>query len=137
MGAIMAAQLAVTIIDEIPGRSRQVAFRLELWTAKVTARELIERRVRHEVDVHNQSLPDTFLGLVQPAGSERAPGGWRLKTPRRIDAEEQVASAWDAFSHGRVLLLVDDRQVDTLDDEMALRHDAEVCFYQLVPLVGG
>jgi hypothetical protein len=133
----MPAELAVTIIDEIPGRSRRVAFRLELWSDNVTARELIERRVRHEVDVHNQNQPDTFLGLVQPAGSERTATGWRLKTPRRIDADEQVASAWDAFSHGRVLLLVDDRQVDTLDDEFALRRDAEVCFYQLVPLVGG
>jgi hypothetical protein len=49
----MPAQVAVTIIDEIPGRGRQVAFKLELWSEKVTARELIERRVRHEVDVHN------------------------------------------------------------------------------------
>jgi hypothetical protein len=39
----------VTIIDEVPGRGRHVAFKLELWSEKITARELIERRVRHEV----------------------------------------------------------------------------------------
>jgi hypothetical protein len=133
----MTAQLAVTIIDEVPGRGRQVAFTLELWTEKVTARELIERRVRHEVDVHNLNATNTFIGLVQPTDSERALNGWRLKTPRSIDAEEQVARAWDAFSRGRILLLVDDLQVDTLDDELTLRRDAEVCFYKLVPLVGG
>ena len=33
--------------------------------------------------------------------------------------------------------MVDDRQVETLDDELTLRRDAEVCFYKLVPLVGG
>jgi hypothetical protein len=93
--------------------------------------------VRHEVDAYNQKTPDTFLGLVQPTESERALNGWRLKKPRRIDAEEQVARAWDAFSNGRFLLLVDDRQLDTLDQEFALRLDAQVCFYKLVPLVGG
>jgi hypothetical protein len=134
----MPAQVAVTIIDEVPGRGRQVAFKLELWSEKITARELIERRVRHEVAVYNQNTPDTFLGLVQPTESERALNrGWRLKKPRSISAEEQVASAWEAFSRGRILLLVDERQVDTLDDELTLKRDAEVCFYKLVPLVGG
>jgi hypothetical protein len=133
----MPAQVAVTIIDEVPGRGRQVAFKLELWSEKVTARELIERRVRHEVDVHNLKPADTFLGLVQPSDSERAVNGWRLKKPRSINAEEQIASAWEAFTSGRILLLVDDRQVDTLDEEFTLRRDAEVCFYKLVPLVGG
>jgi hypothetical protein len=134
----MPAHVAVTISDEIPGRGRQVAFTLELWSEKVTARELIERRVRHEVAVHVQKNSDTFLGLVQPAESERSlNGGWRLKKPRSISAEEQIASAWEAFSRGRILLLVDERQVDTLDDEFTLKQDAEVCFYKLVALVGG
>jgi hypothetical protein len=133
----MPAQMAVIIIDEVPGRGRQVAFTLELWSERVTARELIERRVRHEVDAYNKNTPEVFLGLVQPTESERALNGWRLRKPRMIDAEEQIASAWDAFGSGRILLLVDDRQVDTLDDEFALRRDAEVCFYKLVPLVGG
>ena len=133
----MPAQLAVTIVDEVPGRGRHVAFKLELWSEKITARELIERRIRHEVGVYNANPPDTFLGLVQPTGTERALNGWRIKKPRTINVEEQAASAWEAFSHGRILLLVDDRQVETLDDEVTLRRDAEVCFYKLVPLVGG
>jgi hypothetical protein len=133
----MPAHGAVTIIDEVPGRGRRVAFKLELWSEKITARELIERRVRHEVDLYNEKTPDTFFGLVQPTDTERALNGWRLKTPRHIDADEQVASAMDAFNHQRILLLVDDRQVETLDAEFALTRDAEVCFYKLVPLVGG
>jgi len=133
----MPTQIAVTIIDEVPGRGRQVAFKLKLWSESVTARELIERRVRHEVNMYNEKAPDIFLGLVQPTDSERTLNGWRLKTPRSINAEEQVANAWEAFSRGRILLLVDDRQVDILDEEVTLRRDAEVCFYKLVPLVGG
>src|SRR5688572_7394354 len=99
----MPGHVAVTIIDEVPGRGRQVAFTLELWSQKVTARELIERRVQHEVDVHNLNAADTFLGLVQPTDSERALNGWRLKKGRIINAEEQIAGAWEAFDRGRIL----------------------------------
>jgi hypothetical protein len=133
----MPTPAALTIVDEVPGQGRTVAFTLELWSEKVTARELIERRVRHEVDAHNRSPLGTFLGLVQPSESERVLNGWRLRTPRAIDADEQVTRAWEAFSVGRIILLVDDRQVETLDDEITLTRDAEVCFYKLVPLVGG
>ena len=128
---------AVTIIDEAPGLGRHVAFTLELWSGSVTARELIERRVRHEVEAYNQKTTDVFPGLVQPTDSERALNGWRLKKPRTINAEEQVASAWEAFSRGRILLLLDDRQVETLDDEFPVSGDTGVCFYRLVPLIGG
>jgi hypothetical protein len=132
----MTQQVAVTIIDEAPGHGRHVAFTLELWAEHVTARELIERRVRHEVDVYNRTGAETFTGLVQPTDSERALNGWRVRTPRRINADEQVARAWDAFNRGRILLLVDERQVEALDEAVTL-GDAEVCFYKLVPLVGG
>jgi hypothetical protein len=133
----MPAQVAITIVDEVPGRGRQVACTLQLWSEKVTARDLIARRVRHEVDAYNADQSGTFLGLVQPADTERVLNGWRLKTPHAIDADQQIASAWDAFDDGRILLLVDDRQVDRLDEEFALTRDAEVCFYKLVPLIGG
>jgi hypothetical protein len=126
------------IVDEAPGQERRVAFRLELDSEAITPRELIERRVRHEIAVHDERASDTFLGLVQPIGSSGAGvGRWQVKCPRRIDAEEQVANAWEAFSAGRVLLLVDDAQVDALDEPLTLRPLSEVCFYKLVPLVGG
>src|SRR5215831_16081372 len=133
----MPQPLTVTVIDEVPGQGRQVAFTLELWTEKLTARELIERRVRHEVEAHNLKGDEVFLGLVQPTDSERALNGWRLKKQRVVNAEEQIASAWEAFTDQRILLVVDDRQVEDLDEELTLRRDAEVCFYRLVPLVGG
>jgi hypothetical protein len=131
------AKVAVSIIDEVPGQGRHVAFTLNLSSERVTARELIERRVRHEVGTYNHQPLDTFSGLVQPTDSERVLNGWRLRQRRRIDPEEQVTSAWQAFTAGRILLLVDDRQVEALDDPLTLPHGAEVCFYKLVPLVGG
>jgi hypothetical protein len=133
----MPAQVAVTIVDQVPGGGRQVACTLQLWSEKLTVRDLIGRRVRHEIDVYNADTSDIFLGLVQPTDAERALNGWRVKKPQTIDVEAQIAAACEAFSAGRILLLVDDRQVETLDEEFALTRDAEVCFYKLVPLVGG
>ena len=133
----MTAQAAITFVDETPGAERRIALKLTLWSERVTARDLIERRVRHEVEAYNRTTPDVFEGLVQPTDAERILNGWRLKSPRIIDADRQVARACDAFNAGRILVLVDDRQLETLDEEVALTRDAEVCFYRLVPLVGG
>jgi hypothetical protein len=133
----MSATLAITILDEAPGAGRREAFKLQLWSERITVRELIERRVRHEVDEYNTKAPEYFQGLVQPTDAERVLNGWRLKRARRIDPEEQVAGALDAFDHGRILLLVDDRQVESLDEPITLRRDAEVTFFKLVPLIGG
>lgn len=134
----MPAQVAVRIVDEVPGRGRREVATLRLASERITAGALIERRVRHEVEQHNASKSETFYGLVRPADTEySAGGGWRLLTPRALDADEQIAVARDAFERGRVLLLVDDRQLEKLDDEVALTGNTEVCFYQLVPLIGG
>jgi hypothetical protein len=133
----MAAQVAVKVIDELPGGGRREAFTLSLAAERLTARELIERRVRHEVEDYNARAPEYFEGLVQPADAERVLNGWRLKRARRIDADEQVAGALAAFVENRILLLVDDRQIETLDEPIVLRSGTEVCFYKLVPLVGG
>jgi hypothetical protein len=133
----MPAPVAITIVDEIPGAQRREKFTLALQGQRITARELIERRVRHEVEIYNRTTPETFEGLVQPTDAEQVLNGWRLKTPRFIDPDRQVAKALEAFSRGRILLLVDDRQLETLDDAVPLMRDTEVCFYKLVPLVGG
>ena len=133
----MPTQVAITVVDEIPGVERRVAFTLTLWSRRVTARELIERRVRHEVEAYNRRTPDVFQGLIQPTDAERTLNGWRLKTPRLIDADRQVANACQAFTEQRILLLVNERQLETLDEQVELTSDAEVCFYKLVPLVGG
>jgi hypothetical protein len=133
----MSAPIRIRIVDEVPGAGRHAAFQLEVGAERVTVRDLIERRVRHEVESHNETMPPTFVGLVRPAGAEAVAGGWRLTRTNQIDADAQVHAAWDAFARGRVLLLIDDRQIDGLDDVLVLRPDAEVCFFKLVPLVGG
>lgn len=109
---------------------------LQLAAERMTVRQLITTRVEAEVRLYGaRSAAEPYRGLVQPEEHER-----RLNPavrPKRIDPAKQVEVALDAFQRGRVLLLVDDRQVTELDDEVELRAGSAVTFLKLTPLVGG
>jgi hypothetical protein len=128
---------ALTVHDEGTSGGRSRSFKLYLASARITVRELIERRVTQEVEEYNRAQPEYFQGLVQPTDAELVLNGYRLREKRLLDASEQRAKAIEAFGRAGFFLLVDDRQVDTLEDEIAVRPDTEVRFVKLVPLVGG
>ena len=127
----------VTVRDETTLGETTGELTLEFLTERVTAREVIRSRVYQEVTGYNARRAGLFRGLVQPRDAERTREGFRLQSSRRIDWAEQFGSALDAFARNGFLLLVDDRQVTDLDVEIELRHDTEVSFLRLVPLVGG
>jgi hypothetical protein len=104
---------------------------------QITARELICERVRQEVNAYNSRLPDVFQGLVAPSDAERVLNGFRLPQQRKIDAEAQCKRACEAFEQNGFILLLDDRQVETLDEPLELRSNSSVIFLKLMPLVGG
>jgi hypothetical protein len=111
---------------------------LTLASTRVSARELIERRVRMEVATFNEQQDrQLFRGLVQPTDTERERSGYRLKKPRTIDADEQVQRAIEAFESNRFFMLVGDRQIESLDELIGVGPDTRVSFLKLVPLVGG
>src|SRR5689334_20586346 len=111
---------------------------LELASERTSVRELITSRVRHEVEQLNRSPADgVFHSLVQPRGAEPALNGYKLKTRRRIDADEQVALALEAFSTNGFFIVIDDRQVEELDLMVQVSPETKVSFVKLVPLVGG
>ena len=101
-------------------------------------RELIRRRVFQEVaEYHAAGAPQVFQGFVRPQDAERTLNGYADRTVRRIDPEARTEQALRAFAGNGFLLLVGDRQVTGLDDEVELRPGTEVTFLKLVPLVGG
>jgi hypothetical protein len=128
---------AVTIRDETTQGQTPNELTLEFLDERVTVRELIRSRVYQEVTEYNARRAGYFTGLVQPRDAEQVLGGYRIRKRRRIDWEEQFRQAEQAFARNGFLILVDDRQVDDLDAEIELRHDATVTFLKLVPLVGG
>ena len=131
--------MAATLIihDESATGETLLELTLIVSVERITIRDLIRQRVCHEVEEYNRRKPDTFRGLVQPTDSERTLNGYRLKQPRPLDANTQLAKAIDAFQGNQIIMLVDDRQVESLDEEIVLRPDMRVSFLRLTPLVGG
>ena len=110
---------------------------LDFRTKLVTPRDIIRERVFKEVKEYNERTPEIFNGLVQPTGTERLLNGFKMLTRRNIDAQEQYKKATEAFEHNGFIMLVDDLQIETLDEQIEIEPDIEVTFLKLVPLVGG
>jgi hypothetical protein len=54
-----------------------------------------------------------------------------------LDPALEAERAMDAFESGRVVMIVDGRQVHSLDDEVIVTPETKVKFLRLTPLVGG
>ena len=128
--------LRLTVRDEGTAPPReQHRVTLDLPGQRISVRELLRQRIEHEVARYNAGEGEVFRGLVTPHPVERTLNAPR--TRRRVDAVEQVDAAVTAFERTRLLVLVDDRQVEDLDEELELRPDSDVAFVKLVPLAGG
>ncbi len=131
----MAATL--TIHDETATGQKTNTFTLDCLTERMTVRELIRARIYQEVQEYNQREPEYFRGLVEPTNAERVLNGYKLKAKRKIDWQEQLLRALDAFGRNGFFVLVDDKQAEDLEQEFDVKVDTEVSFVKLVPLVGG
>ena len=112
-------------------------FTLDVPEERITARDLIRARVYREVRDYNLDQPEIFQGLVQPSDAERTLNGFKMRSRRSIDPERQFELAKRAFYANGFILLVDDRQVAELEEEIEIRPETTVTFLKLVPLVGG
>ena len=128
---------ALQIRDETTRGEVVARLTLVLPSDRVTAREIIERRVRAEVDAFNRQQENVFQGLVQPSETELALNGYRMREHRRLDADVQVARACEAFLANGFFMLVGDRQIESLEEEVFVLPDTSVSFIKLVALVGG
>jgi hypothetical protein len=108
---------------------------LEFLTDRITVRELIRSRVYQEVTEYNARRVMRWTGLFQPETDPASLGS--NGAPRRVNWEAQCDRALRAFNTGTLLIVVEGRQLDKLDDEIELRADASVAFLRLVPLIGG
>ena len=130
----------ITIYDETLPGERTASLRLDLLTATITLRELIRRRVYEEVQDYYATPPTAvFRGLVTPTPVEATLNGPKseAKPKRRMDWEAQYEKALAAFNRNGFFVLVGDRQIESVDEEIALKVDTEVSFVKLVALVGG
>jgi hypothetical protein len=133
--------MTLTVRDETPTGSVTNQLTLDVLAETITVRELIRSRVYQEVQDYNlrqrQEASAAFRGLVTPTDAEQTLNGARLRKPRQIDWKQQFDKASDAFTRNGFFILIDDKQAESLDETITLRHDTRVSFVKLVPLVGG
>ncbi len=128
----------VLIRDEAATGQTVNEFSLEFLTETIDVRELIRSRVYQEVKDHNaKQNQSVFKGLIQPTDTERTMNGYRLKKPRQIDWKQQFEMAIEAFEKNQILILINNRQADSLNQQLEIGLETVVSFIRLTPLVGG
>ena len=130
-------ETSLTIHDETLMGAKDNGLILDFLKEVITVRELIRERIYEEVRQYNASTPEYFRGLVQPTNAEETLNGYRLRDSRRVDWEKQYQLALEAFGRNGYFILVDDRQVQSLNETITITPMTQVSFVKLVPLVGG
>ncbi|WP_075342354.1 hypothetical protein [Tenacibaculum agarivorans] len=100
----------------------------------ITVAELIKARVTVEVEKYYKSSEIYRNGLVLPTNLEMRLN--KKKAPK-IDIEEQVYIALDAFQKNGFFILVDNEQVENLEQQILVDETTSISFLKLTPLVGG
>jgi len=129
--------LALTVRDETTTGEVTLEFELKVLSEKITVGELIKQRVYEEVDNYNKHAPDMFRGLVQPSHSEKVLNGFKLRKKQTVDRDSQYEKAIEAFGTSSLIVIVNERQAENLDEEIFVTPKTVVSFLKLVPLVGG
>ncbi len=129
--------ISLMIYDETLFGAKNDALTLDFLNETITVQELIRERIYEEVRQYNAAKPEYFRGLVQPNHAETTLNGHKLIERRKVDWQEQYTRAIEAFKRNGFFILVDDKQVDSLTETIALTPTTQVSFVKLVPLVGG
>ncbi len=127
----------LTIRDETTGGKTLREFTLEMPAERITVRELIRSRVYQEVKDFNATQPQVFPGLIQPTEAEMALNGSGVGKKRQVDWKRQFERTLSAFRSSQILVLVDDRQLESLDEEFAVKPGTQISFLRLTLLTGG
>lgn len=109
----------------------------------LTLRDLIGRVVRHEVLAFRQRQEDrkvvhalTARQIEEGAARGKIDSGGRdLK--QEVDVDDAIATALEAFEDGLYLVVVDEAEQRSLDNQVFLKPDSRVAFVRLVMLAGG
>ena len=127
----------LTIRDETTGGKVTGEISLSFPEEKITVQDLIRERVYQEVQDYNNQPVECFKGLVCPTGAEETLNGFKRKERKLIDWKKQFEKATEAFESNRILILIDEKQAESLDEEFLVSPKTDVVFLKLTLLVGG
>jgi hypothetical protein len=109
----------------------------------LTLRDLIGRVVRHEVEAFKQRQEErklfralTARQIEQGAAKGKVDLGGR-DLDQKVDVEEAIGTALEAFEDGLYLVVVDGSEQRSLDAQVFLQPDSRLAFVRLTMLAGG
>ena len=129
--------ITLTMTDESISGKATNSLQVQFSTALTTVRDIIEARVRAEVEQYNHKMPEYFKGLIEPGEAEKTLNGYKLKEKRKLDAEKQCFVALEAFQKNGFFLLIDNIQSESPDQMIVINEHTKISFIKLTPLVGG
>ncbi|GAB1855300.1 hypothetical protein MHTCC0001_01330 [Flavobacteriaceae bacterium MHTCC 0001] len=129
--------ITLTVNDETASGDILNQIQIEVESERTTLKDIITARVLGEVEAYNSSSSEYFKGLIQPNEAEKTLNGFRVKKKKKIDGEQQVYVALDAFLKNGYFVIVDDEQITDYDQEILVSKDTSISFLKLTPLVGG
>lgn len=110
---------------------------IQVQNELTTVKDIIAARVQEEVKTYNEQEKEYFNGFIRPTDAERTINGYKLSNRKKIDSEKQVYIALDAFQKNGFFVLIDNRQTETLEEEVLVNSKTTVSFMKLTALVGG
>lgn len=122
---------------------------LRLASERTSAREIIVQRVLSEVEDRNSRFLNakkkarrtrSFIVDVQPTSPEaqlNRPLKPLPEHPHLLDPDLEIERALGAFARQRFVMLFNGRQVEDLDQKLAVTGNSEMVFLHLTPLRGG
>ena len=129
--------ITLSIKDEHPTGKLLSEVMVAFNRETVTVKDIIEARVRQEVENYLNKLPEYYNGLIEPTDAEKTINGYKLRDRKPIDAEKQVYTALNAFQKNGFFILVDNDQCMSLDQTIVRTDRTNVSFIKLTPIIGG
>lgn len=112
-------------------------FELALPAPSVTVRQLIETRVRAEVEAYASGRRHAGYQLFEADEVELLLNQHDVKLPSKLSVERQVAIALKGFESNQFFIIINDSQVTSLDEPVFAADTEKVEFVRLIALVGG
>lgn len=128
--------IELLVRDQSVGMPPSEVSLLSVPTDRISVREMIRSRVYQEVQDTNQRRVKGSNATFKPSEQELALNGARSIS--RINWQTEYDRAVQAFEKNHLVVLVDDRQAESLNEQFDIVHSKSlVTFLRLLPLVGG
>ncbi len=114
---------------------------LDVNQETVTIGELIRLKVEHTVTQHNAAIEaesdqESTQNAVETILNRNQAQTYTFKR-ELADPETETYRAWEAFKTNQLIVLIDNSQAESLEQEVLLNQDTVASFLKLTQLVGG